>query len=74
MKRIITVINTTEACKILKDYGMSISPAHLRAGIECGAYPFGVAVKMDKQCAYEIYVPLLMRWIEERSEEQEEVS
>lgn len=68
LKRIITVITTAEACKILREHGMSISPAHLRAGIECGAYPFGVAVRMEKQCAYEIYMPLLRKWIEERSE------
>ncbi len=68
LKRIINVITTAEACKILREHGMSISPAHLRAGIECGAYPFGVAVRMEKQCAYEIYMPLLRKWIEERSE------
>ncbi|MBR3665548.1 MAG: hypothetical protein IKN66_00070 [Ruminococcus sp.] len=67
-KPMINVISTNEACKILREHGMSISPAHLRAGIECGAYPFGVAVRMEKQCAYEIYVPLLRKWIEERSE------
>jgi hypothetical protein len=45
---------------------MNISDAHLRAGIECGAYPFGVCIPM-KQNTFEIYKPLLMKWIEERS-------
>lgn len=53
---------------ILKEHGMQIQPNHLRAGIDCGAYPFGVAVKMNKSTVYEIFKPLLMRWISERSE------
>ena len=73
MTRIMVVINTTEACKILREHGMSISPLHLRAGPECGAYPFGSAIKMDKQWVYEIYKPLLMKWIAERSEPREEL-
>lgn len=72
MSKLITVINTVEACKILTTHGMSISPAHLRAGLDCRAYPFGSSIKMDKQYVYEIYKPLLMKWIEERSEESEE--
>lgn len=64
----IVVLTVNETVDILRDHGMSISAPHLRAGIECGAYPFGVCVKMDKQPTYEIFKPLLMRWIEERSE------
>lgn len=68
MKQIV-VLNTAQTCKTLKEHGMTIQPNHLRAGIDCGAYPFGVAVQMSKGAVYEIFKPLLMRWIEERSEE-----
>lgn len=49
-----------------------IQPNHLRAGIDCGAYPFGNSVKMSSSSVYEIFKPLLMRWIAERSEEVKE--
>ncbi|MCR5167078.1 MAG: hypothetical protein K6C13_07665 [Oscillospiraceae bacterium] len=62
----IVVITIAECVKILREHGMNISDAHLRAGIECGAYPFGVCIPM-KQNTFEIYKPLLMKWIEERS-------
>lgn len=65
----IVVLTINETVEILREHGMKISPPHLRAGIECGAYPFGVCVKMDKHPAYEIFKPLLMQWIAERSEE-----
>ena len=63
----IVIITIAECVKILREHGMSISDAHLRAGIECGAYPFGVCIPMMKQKAFEIYKPLLLKWIEERS-------
>lgn len=65
----IIVISVQETVRILEENGMKITPAHLRAGIECGAYPFGVAIKMTKNYVYEIYKPLLMNWIAERSED-----
>ena len=64
----IIVLTIDETVNILRENGMKISAPHLRAGIECGAYTFGVCVKTDKQPTYEIYKPLLMRWIAERSE------
>lgn len=67
MKQIV-VITVHQACLILKEHGMPIQPNHLRAGIDCGAYPFGVAVQMNKSPVYEIFKPLLMKWIDERSE------
>jgi hypothetical protein len=63
---VIVIISIAEAVKILSEHGMTITPAHLRAGIECGAYPFGVCIPM-KQNTYEVYKPLLLKWIEERS-------
>ena len=65
-ERHIVIISIKDTVEILRSHGMSISDAHLRAGIECGAYPFGVCIPM-KQNTYEVYKPLLMKWIEERS-------
>jgi hypothetical protein len=64
--RQIVIISIKDTVEILRSHGMSISDAHLRAGIECGAYPFGVCIPM-KQNTFEIYKPLLMKWIEEHS-------
>ena len=64
--RHIVIISIKDTVEILREHGMSISDAHLRAGIECGAYPFGVCIPM-KQNTYEVYKPLLLKWIEERS-------
>ena len=66
----IVVISVAETVRILSEHGMNITPAHLRTGIECRAYPFGVCIPMQKQNTYEIYKPLLLKWIEERSEER----
>lgn len=70
MKQIV-IITVLQACEILKAYGMSVSPVHIHAGIDCGAYPFGARIQGEKQKrpVYEIYKPLLMQWINERSEE-----
>ena len=65
-ERHIVIISIKDTVEILRSHGMSISDAHLRAGIECGAYPFGVCIPM-KQNTYEVYKPLLLRWIEEHS-------
>ncbi len=62
------VISINEACRILKEHGFSVSPAHLGAGLQQKVYPFGVAIKMT-QWVYEIYDVLLMKWIREREEE-----
>lgn len=64
----IVVLTINEAVEILREHGMKISPPHLRAGIECGAYTFGACIPLDKRPTYEIYKPLLMRWIAERED------
>jgi hypothetical protein len=69
--RQIVIISIKDTVEILRSHGMSISDAHLRAGIECGAYPFGVCIPMMKQKAFEIYKPLLLNWIDERSMKNE---
>lgn len=68
MKQII-ILTIKQTVEILREHGMDISAPHLRAGLECGAYPFGVCIRMEKHPAFEVYKPLLMRWIEERSED-----
>lgn len=68
MKQII-ILTIKQTVEILREHGMNISAPHLRAGLECGAYPFGVCIQMEKHPAFEVYKPLLMRWIEERSED-----
>lgn len=65
MMKILTV---QQACKILKEHGFSVSPAHLGAGLQQRVYPFGVAIKMT-EWVYEIYDTLLMKWIAEREED-----
>ena len=64
----IIVITVKEACEILREHGFKTNPQHIYAGLDCGAYSFGVAIKTPKSTVYEVYKPLLMRWIAERSE------
>ncbi len=71
MSKMIVCLSVMETVEILKKHGFQVSPVHLRAGIECGAYPFGNAVRMAKSCSFEIFKPLLMKWIDERSMEVE---
>jgi hypothetical protein len=64
----IVVITIAETRQILAEHGFNTSEAHIRAGIECGAYPFGVCIPAAKSRTFEVYKPLLMQWIKERSE------
>lgn len=63
----IIVISIAETRQILAENGLIASEAHIRAGIECGAYPFGVCIPADKNRTFEVYKPLLLEWIRERS-------
>ena len=69
MAKIMVVIGIKEAAQILREHGMKISDVDLRAGIEQRVYPFGDAVLIAKSPVFHIYKPLLMKWIEQRSEE-----
>lgn len=65
----IKVIKPKQACEILAENGMKISPQHLGLGLEQRVYPFGVAIRgSGGKMIYEIYSALLEKWIEERSE------
>ena len=69
MAKIMVVIGIKEAAQILREHGMKISDADLRAGLEQKVYPFGDVV--TSQPVFHIYKPKLLAWIDERSEEQE---
>ena len=69
MAKVMVVIGIREAAKILRENGMQISDADLRAGITQRVYPFGDAVVVTKEPVFHIYMPLLRQWIAERSEE-----
>lgn len=71
MAKIMVVIGIKEAAQILREHGMKISDADLRAGLEQKVYPFGDAVVVTSQPVFHIYKPKLLAWIDERSEEQE---
>ena len=71
MAKQIIVIGIKEASRILRENGMQISDGDLRAGIEQRVYPFGDAVTVTSKPVFHIYLPLLMQWIAERSEEVE---
>lgn len=60
------VISVQRACEILKEHGWSVSPPHIRAGLEAKVYPFGDAIPMGKQYSYDIHENLLYKWIAER--------
>ena len=71
MKNMIVCLSVKETVEILREHGFKVSEQHLRAGLECRAYPFGNVVYMAKQPVFEIFRPLLMKWINERSERSE---
>lgn len=72
MKKMIVCLTVKETVQLLKEHGFKITEQHLRAGLECGAYPFGDVVKMAKSPCFEIFRPKLMEWINERSEDIEQ--
>ena len=69
-KRIVQVLTAKQAVEILKEHGFKTSVPHIYAGIDCGAYDFGVRIDIDKQPRYEIYTAFLIRWIKEREIEE----
>lgn len=66
-QRLIAVISVEKAQQILESHGWKTTKQHLYAGLSCKAYPFGVAIPTGKSTMYEVYEPLLMKWIDERS-------
>lgn len=68
----IVTLTPKEAAAILREHGMRrANESHIRAGLDCGAYPFGVMIPFEKSHEYEIYKTLLMKWIAEREGEEE---
>ena len=68
-KRLLSVISAEKAVEIINAHGWHTNIHHVYAGLACGAYPFGVAIPMGKSTVYEVYEPLLLKWIDERSME-----
>lgn len=66
----IKVISMKEACRILGEHGLRTDPQKLGLGLQQKVYPFGVAIK-STNWTYEIYLNLLLKWIEERSYQEE---
>lgn len=63
----IETITPRQAAEILRSNGMSITAETLGAGLQQGVYPFGVCVKLERSPVYQIFKPLLEKWIDERS-------
>lgn len=67
----ITVIKPEKASEILKENGYtSASPVKIRQGLIQGIFPFGQAIQMKSETVYDIYLELLLKWIEERSDKE----
>lgn len=65
----IRAIKPRKAVEILKEHGFNITEVKIDMGLRQGVFPFGDAIEMSSEWDYTIYVPLLMKWIAERSEE-----
>lgn len=63
----IRTLTVKNACKLLSEYGMDITPERLRFGLQQGVFPFGDAVKMAHDWSFCIYERKLREWIEERA-------
>lgn len=53
-----------EVCKELRELGVATSPDKIRAGIEQGAYNFGVVIHLATPC-FEIYRKKFEQWVKE---------
>lgn len=64
------IIKVKDAVARLREAGMDTNVQRIEAALrQGGIYPWGVAIRMDKQFVYEVYDVLLSRWIAERSED-----
>lgn len=58
------IMTPQEVCDELRSLGVSTSPDKIRAGIEQGAYDFGVVIHMASPC-FEIYRKKFEQWVNE---------
>lgn len=69
--QIIETMTPQRACERLRETGMSVGLDTMRAGIEQGAYPFGICIRTEKgNPVYQIFGKLLEDWIRERAIEK----
>ena len=61
-----------EAAAYLREHGMKISAEALSAGLEQGAYPFGICIRLERSPVYQIFKRLLDEWIAERATKENE--
>ena len=58
-----------QACDALRNAGFNIGYDKLRAGLQQDIFPFGKALKMDKNWAFIVYVKDLEKFITEHGGE-----
>ena len=58
------IMTPQEVCEELRKNGVSSSPDKIRAGIEQGAYDFGVVIHLATP-VYEIYRKKFEQWLKE---------
>ena len=64
------IIKVKDAVARLREAGMDTNVQRIEAALrQGGIYPWGVAIKMERQWVYEVYDLVLTRWIAERSED-----
>ena len=64
------IIKVKDAVARLREAGMDTNVQRIEAALRQGnVYPWGAAIKMERQWVYEIYSVLLEKWVQERSED-----
>lgn len=58
------IMTPQEVCEELRELGVSTSADKIRAGIEQGAYDFGVVIHLTSPC-FEIYRKKFEQWVKE---------
>lgn len=65
-------LTAAEAVERLRAVGMKISAPTLREALLCGAFPFGVAVVVNKEVVCWVFPRKLDAWIKENLAPEEE--
>ncbi len=62
------IMTPQEVCEELRARGVSTTAEKIRAGIEQGAYDFGVVIHLTTPC-FEIYRKKFEQWLKENIEQ-----